>query len=56
MRHGKYRVQHLSLFSVMVPFDGSNLDNANTEMTEKVPKVPRSPGPKYKRFPLEGRN
>ena len=54
MCYGKHRVEHFSLFSVMVPF-GLKLAHAQrVAMTgKKLPKVPKSPGPKIKLFPLE---
>ena len=54
MRSGKHKVQHLSLLSVLVPF-GSRSGYAHMAimMGEKIPKVPKRPGPNIKRFPLK---
>ena len=50
MCDGKHRVQHFSLLSVLVPLIKVRAYSCNSD--RKIPKVPKSPGPKYRRFPL----
>ena len=55
MYNGKHWVQHLSLPSVLVPLIKVRIRSCNNDNGQTIPKVPKSPGPKYKRFPLQVR-